>query len=60
VRIPAQILRELGASTIEDVAVERPERFLRARFVNLVTEVDENEAAMLLQAGARDLRTERS
>jgi hypothetical protein len=59
VRIPVQILKELRASRIEDVVVERPDRFLRARFVNLVTEIDAREAAMLLEAGARDRRTER-
>ena len=57
---PWQIQRELGADTIAHISVERPGRHLRARYVNVFTEVDEREAAMLVQAGARDDRPGRS
>ncbi len=60
VRIPRQVLQELGMPDIRDVVVERPGRHLRARFVNVVTEIDEREAEMLLEAGARDRRGERA
>jgi hypothetical protein len=47
---------ELEATRVEVIVVERLGRHLRARFVNLVTEIHEREAAMRLEAGARDLR----